>query len=156
MVFTPEQKIKIIQFWSEAKSYITVHHLFCHEFELLSRDASSIKLIMIFLQHLDSTGTVHAAQHESSSAVPDCKVWHFRRDLVGAGTDLAGADLVRILRKWCGFGAVRCGFGAVRCGFGAVRCGNGASRPAVRISAARNRTRDTNDKRYVPIVVESH
>ena len=49
------------------------------------------------------------------------------------GADLAGADLVRILRKWCGFGAVRCGFGA-------VRCGNGASRPAVRISATRNRT----------------
>ena len=65
------------------------------------------------------------------------------------GADLAGADLVRNLRKWCGFRVVRCGFGA-------VRCGNGASRPAVRISAARNRTRDANDKRYVPIAVESH
>ena len=32
-------------------------------FELLSRDASSSKLIMIFVQHLDSTGTVHIAQH---------------------------------------------------------------------------------------------
>ena len=51
------------------------------------------------------------------------------------GAGLAGADLVRILRKWCGFGAVRCGFTA-------VRCGNGASRPAVRMSAARSRTRD--------------
>ena len=36
---------------------------FCHEFELLSRDAPSSKFIMIFMQHLDSTGTVHTAQH---------------------------------------------------------------------------------------------
>ena len=36
---------------------------FCHEFELLSRDAPSSKLIMIFVQRLDSTGTVHTAQH---------------------------------------------------------------------------------------------
>ena len=63
MVFTPEQKIKIVQFWDEVKSYITVRRLFCHEFELLSRDAPSSKLIMIFVQHLDSTGTVHTAQH---------------------------------------------------------------------------------------------
>ena len=63
MVFTPEQKIKIVQFWDEAKSYITVRRLFCHEFELLSRDAPSSKLIMIFVQHLDRSGTVHTAQH---------------------------------------------------------------------------------------------
>ena len=63
MVFTPEQKIKIVQFWDEAKSYITVRRLFCHKFELPSRDAPSSKVIMIFVQHLDSTGTVHTAQH---------------------------------------------------------------------------------------------
>ena len=63
MVFTPEQRIKIVQFWDEAKSYITVRLLFCHEFELVSRDAPSNKLIMIFVQHLDSTGTVHTAQN---------------------------------------------------------------------------------------------
>ena len=62
MVFTPEQKIKIVQFWDEAKSHITVRRLFCHEFELLSSDTPSSKLIII-VQHLDSTGTVHTAQH---------------------------------------------------------------------------------------------
>ena len=38
-------------------------HRFCHEFQLLPRDAPSSKLIMIFVQHLDSTSTVHTAQH---------------------------------------------------------------------------------------------
>ena len=70
MVFTPEQKIKIVQFWDETKSYITVRRLFCHEFELLSRDAPSSKLIMIFVQHLDSTGIVQLHNtHKSSSTV---------------------------------------------------------------------------------------
>ena len=36
---------------------------FCREFEFLSRDAPSSNLIMIFVQHLDSTGTVRTAQH---------------------------------------------------------------------------------------------
>ena len=35
----------------------------CHEFELLSRDAPSSNLIMIFVQHLESTGTLYTAQH---------------------------------------------------------------------------------------------
>ena len=63
MVSAPEQKIKIVQFWYESKLYVTVHRRFCHEFELLSRDPPSSKLIMIFVQHLDSTGTVHTTQH---------------------------------------------------------------------------------------------
>ena len=60
---TRTKKIKIVQFWDEAKSYITVRRLFCHEFELLSSDTPSSKLIMIFVQHLDSTGTVHTTTH---------------------------------------------------------------------------------------------
>ena len=61
--FHTRTKIKIVQFWYEAKSYVTVRRQFCREFELLSRDASSSKLIMIFMQHLDSTVTVHTALH---------------------------------------------------------------------------------------------
>ena len=36
---------------------------FCREFELLPRDAPSSNPIMICVQHLESTGTVHTAQH---------------------------------------------------------------------------------------------
>ena len=44
---------------------------FCREFKLLSRVAPNSNLIMIFVQHLESTGTVYTAQHthKSSSAV---------------------------------------------------------------------------------------
>ena len=51
---------------------------------------------------------------ELASCHPDCKVWHFRRDLVGAGPTW----LVRI---WCGF----CGSGAdlERCGADLERYG---------------------------------
>ena len=64
--FHTRTKIKVVQFWDEANSYITVRRLFCQEFELLSRDAPSSKLIMIFLQHFYSTGyheCTHTAQH---------------------------------------------------------------------------------------------
>ena len=54
---------KIVQFWYEAKLYVTVRCPFCRKFELLSRDTPSSKLIMIFVQHMDSTGTVHIAKH---------------------------------------------------------------------------------------------
>ena len=48
---------------------------------------------------------------------PDCKVWHSRRDLVGAGS-------FWLVRIWCGLwhtGAVRCRSGVVRCGL--MLCG---------------------------------
>ena len=48
------------------RSQIVRHccRLFCREFELLSRDATSSKLIMIFLKYLDSTGyRVHCTRY---------------------------------------------------------------------------------------------
>ena len=73
MVFTPEQKIKIDQFLNEAKSYIAVRRRFCHEFELLSRDAPSSKLIMIFVQHLDKQGyRAHCTTHTRSVQRSPC------------------------------------------------------------------------------------
>ena len=72
MVFTPEQKIKIVQFSYKAKSYVTVRRRFCHEFDLLSQDAPISKFIMIFVHHLDSTGTVHTAQHTRAVQQSPC------------------------------------------------------------------------------------
>ena len=44
---------------------------FCREFELLSRDAPSSKLIMKFVQHLDNTGyLVHRTTHTRGSPCP--------------------------------------------------------------------------------------
>ena len=60
------------------------------------------------LLHVDSRNM------DLTGGTPDCKVWHFRRDLVGAGPTW----LVRI---WCGF----CGSGAdlERCGADLERYG---------------------------------
>ena len=47
---------------------------------------------------------------------PDCKVWHSRRDLVGAGP-------FWLVRIWCGLwhtGAVRCGL--MLCGADFTQC----------------------------------
>ena len=37
MVFTEQEKIKIVQFWYESKSYVQVRHSFC-EFNVHTRD----------------------------------------------------------------------------------------------------------------------
>ena len=57
MVFTEQQKIKIITFWYESKSYVEVRRSFCHEFNVHTRDGpkNAIKRIV---KHFEDKGTM--------------------------------------------------------------------------------------------------
>ena len=69
MPFTPEQKIKIVQFWYETKSYVAVRRRVIREFELHPRDGPDNKAIRRLVKHLESTGTVHNT-HKGHSGRP--------------------------------------------------------------------------------------
>ena len=57
MVFTEQQKIKIITFWYESKSYVEVCRSFCREFNVHTRDGpkNAIKQIV---KHFEDKGTM--------------------------------------------------------------------------------------------------
>ena len=52
MVFTVEQKIKIIEFWYETKSYIMVRRI-CRKFNVDMRDAPKDNIILRFVNHFE-------------------------------------------------------------------------------------------------------
>ena len=58
MVFTEQQKIKIIKFWYESKSYVEVRRSFCREFNVHTRDGPKNNAIKRIVNHFEDKGTV--------------------------------------------------------------------------------------------------
>ena len=58
MVFTEQQKIKIIKFWYESKSYVEVRRSFCREFNVHTRDSPKNNAIKRIVKHFEDKGTV--------------------------------------------------------------------------------------------------
>ena len=58
MVFTEQQKIKIIKFWCESKSYFQVRHSFCHEFNVHTRDGPKNNTIKRIVKHFEDKSIV--------------------------------------------------------------------------------------------------
>ena len=58
MVFTQQQKIKIIKFWYESKSYIEVHRSFYREFNVHTCDGPKKNAIKRIVKHFEDKGTV--------------------------------------------------------------------------------------------------
>ena len=51
MVFTEQQKIKIIKFWYESKSYVEIRCFFCREFNVHTRDGPKNNAIKRIVKH---------------------------------------------------------------------------------------------------------
>lgn len=69
MVFTAEQKIKIVQLWYETKSYVMVRRRFCREFSIRSHYSPKNNIIHRFVNHFETKGTVHNT-HKGNSGRP--------------------------------------------------------------------------------------
>ena len=69
MVFSPEQKIKIVRLWFETKSYVTVRRRLRRECDMETRDLPCNKLIARFVNHFETTGSV-LNTHRGSSGRP--------------------------------------------------------------------------------------
>ena len=69
MVLLADQKVKIVQFWHETKSYITVRRKFCKEFDVHMRNAPNDTTIKRIVEHFEAKGTVHNT-HKGNSGRP--------------------------------------------------------------------------------------
>ena len=69
MVFTGDQKIKIVEFWYETQSYVAVRRRFCRDFNLKTRDGPKNGEILRFVKHFKQKGTVHST-HKGRSGRP--------------------------------------------------------------------------------------
>jgi len=58
MVFTEQQKIKIIKFWYESKSYVQVRRSFCREFNVRTRVGPKNNAIKRIVRHFEDKGTI--------------------------------------------------------------------------------------------------
>ena len=58
MVFIEQQKIKIIKFWYESKSYVQVRRSFCREFNVHTRDGPKNNTIKRIVKHFEDEGSV--------------------------------------------------------------------------------------------------
>ena len=58
MVFTEQQKIKIIKFWYESKSYVEVRRPFCREFNVHTHDGPKNNASKRIVKYFEDKGTV--------------------------------------------------------------------------------------------------
>ena len=69
MVFTQEQKIKIIELWFSTKSYITVRRNYCRHYHVNMSAAPRNNEIARFVKHFVSHGSV-SSTHKCNSGRP--------------------------------------------------------------------------------------
>ena len=69
MVFTEQQKIKIIKFWYESKSYVEVRRSFCREFNVHTRDGPKNNAIKRIVKHFEDKGTLTRGTADSQQAL---------------------------------------------------------------------------------------
>ena len=58
MVFTSLQEVKIVEFWYQTKSFVSLTLQYCFEFNVRDRDRPKKYEIDRFMKHFESTGTV--------------------------------------------------------------------------------------------------
>ena len=66
MVFTEQQKIKIVQFWYESKSYAQVCHSFCCEFNVHTQVGPKNNAIKKIVKHFEDKGTIRKSYKGNS------------------------------------------------------------------------------------------
>ena len=70
MVFSAEEKIKIVKFWCVTRSFVSVKHSFRREYDCNASETPYKDVISRIVHHFEKEGTVHGKNQVRSGRSP--------------------------------------------------------------------------------------